>query len=257
MTTLPPASPPTARIGGRLALFNPTIARITARALFGRLRFLLLLPLPVLVVGLAVLTDAAGVDTRAWVETVVLDLGFSVVLPVLALIIGTGVLGTEIDDGTLAHVLAKPLPRREIVLSKLAVAVGVTTVATAVPLGLTGLIAGSGSLAVGLVTGAFVGSLAYCALFAALSLFTRRPVVVGLFYILIWENLLQSLLEGTRVLSIHQYVLTVADRVADSPLVSSNLSLAVALSMTFVFTVGFTLLAIDRLRSFAVVGETN
>jgi ABC-2 type transport system permease protein len=257
MTTLQPASPPNAQARGRLAVFNPTIARITARALFGRLRFLLLLPLPVLVVGLAVLTEIAGVRTSDWVDVVVLGLGLTVVLPVLALIIGNGVLGTEIDDGTLAHVLAKPLPRREIILSKLAVAVGVTTVATGVPLALTGLIAGSSRLAVGLAVGSFVGSLAYCAFFAALSLLTRRPVLVGLAYILIWENLLQNILDGTRVLSIYQYVRTVVDRVADSELVSSNLSLAVALSMTFIFTVGFTLLAIDRLRSFAVVGETS
>jgi ABC-type transport system involved in multi-copper enzyme maturation, permease component len=257
MTTLTPLTPPTARLRGRLALFNPTIARITTRALFGQRRFLLLLPLPVLVVGLAVLTDASGVHPREWVDAVVLDLGLTVVLPVLALIIGTGVLGTEIDDGTLAHVLAKPLPRREIILSKLVVAVSVTTVTTGVPLALTGFLAGSPSLALALVIGSLVGALAYCALFAALSLLTRRPVLIGLAYILIWESLLQNILDGTRVLSIYQYVLTVVDRVANSTLVSANLSLAVALAMTFIFTVGFTLLAIDRLRSFAVVGETS
>ncbi len=52
-----------------------------------------------------------------------MGLGLAVVLPVIALIVGTGVLGSEIDDGTLAHILAKPLPRREIVISKLVVAV--------------------------------------------------------------------------------------------------------------------------------------
>ena len=60
------------------------------------------------------------------------------VLPVLALIIGTGVLGSEIDDGTLVHILAKPLSRREILLSKLAVAVGVTARHAGVPLLLAG-----------------------------------------------------------------------------------------------------------------------
>ena len=39
---------------------NPTIAWITARGLFGRRRFLLLLPLPLLLVGLAVLGRSAG-----------------------------------------------------------------------------------------------------------------------------------------------------------------------------------------------------
>ena len=39
---------------------NATIARITARGLFGRKRFLLLLPLPLLVIGLGVLADSLG-----------------------------------------------------------------------------------------------------------------------------------------------------------------------------------------------------
>jgi ABC-2 type transport system permease protein len=238
-------------------VFNPTIARITARALFGRRRFLLLLPLPLLLVGLAVLSAGVGGKPENWFEPVVHALGLTVVLPVLALVVGTGVLGSEVDDGTLAHILAKPLPRREIVLSKLVVAVGVTTLVTGVPLALCGLIAGSSRLAGGLAVGAFVGSLAYSALFALLSLVTRRPVLIGLAYILIWESLLTNILSGTRVLSIQQYVLAVVDRVSNSSLVTANVSLPVSLSMVFIFTVGFTVLAVDRLRSFSVVGETS
>ena len=105
---------------------NMTIVRITARALIGRKRFLLLLPLPVLMVGLAVLANSVGAHSD-WVQPVVVGLGFAVVLPVVALIVGTGVLSSEIDDGTLAHILAKPLPRSQIILSKLAVAVVMLT----------------------------------------------------------------------------------------------------------------------------------
>lgn len=238
-------------------LFNPTIARITTRALFGQRRFLLLLVLPVLVVALAVVANAFSGGSTDWAEPVIFGLGLVVVLPVLALIIGTGVLGSEIDDGTLAHIVAKPLPRREIILSKLVVAVAVTTLVTGVPLAVTGLIAGSSQLALGLVVGSFVGALAYCSLFAALSMLTRRPVLIGLAYILIWESLLTNILTGTRTLSIYQYVLTVVDRIAASDITYSNVSLSVALAMTFIFTVGFTVLSIDRLRSFSVQGETS
>ena len=82
-------------------------------------------------------------------------------------------------------------------------------------------------------------------------------MLIGLAYVLIWEGLLTNLLTGTRVLSIQQYVLTVADRVAATDLLSSNVSLSVSLAMAFVFTAGAALLAIDRLRSFSVVGETS
>lgn len=238
-------------------MFNPTIARITARALFGRRRFLLLLPLPVLLVGLALLSNSLGARPEDWSQPVIQALGLAVVLPVIALIVGTGVLGSEIDDGTLAHILAKPLARREIILSKLVVAIGITFVTTAVPLYALGLVAGSSKLAAGLAVGAAVGSAAYCSIFVALSLLTRRPVLAGLAYVLIWEGLLTNLLSGTKVLSVQQYVTTVADKVAPTELLNSSVGLPVALGMTFVIVVGATLLAVDRLRSFSVVGETS
>ena len=77
---------------------------------------------------------------------VIVGLGIGVVLPLIALIVGTGVLGSEIDDGTVAHILAKPIPRSEIILSKLVVAVVVTAVTVAVPMFVVGLIAGSSQL---------------------------------------------------------------------------------------------------------------
>lgn len=236
---------------------NMTIARITARALVGRRRFLLLLPLPLLLVGLAVLSDSLGATAPEWVPPVVLGLGFGVVLPVMALIIGTGVLGSEIDDGTIVHILAKPLPRREIILAKLVVAVATTAVTVGVPMYVCGLIGRSGQLAVALALASALGALAYCALFLALSLLTRRPVLVGLLYVLIWEGVLGNLFTGTRVLSIRQYVITVADRLAATDMLTGRVSLPLALIMAAVFTVATTVLAIDRLRSFSVAGETS
>ena len=236
---------------------NVTIARITARALFGRRRFLLLIPLPLLLIGLPLLAESLGADPEHWSEPVIVGLGLAVVLPVIALVVGTGVLGSEIDDGTLAHILAKPLSRAEIIFSKYVVAVAVTALTAGVPLFVTGLLAGSTSLAVGLLVGAAVGSLAYCALFLLLSLLTRRPVLLGLIYILVWEGLLGNLLTGTRVLSVTHYVQAVADRIAQSSLLDTTVTLPVAVAMAFIVTVGATVLAVDRLRSFTVVGDTS
>ena len=91
-------------------------------------------------------------------------------------------------------------------------------------------------------------------LFILLSLLTRRPVLVGLVYVLIWEGLLGNLLSGTQVLSVQQYVIAVADRISESSYLSTSVSLPVSLAMAFIITVGATVLAIDRLRSFTVVG---
>lgn len=238
---------------------NPTIMSITLRGLFGRRRFLLLLPLPLLVIGLAVLCRALNPDQPAtdWGAPVLQGLGLNVVMPLMALIIGTGVLGAEIDDGTITHILAKPLPRSQIIISKLVVAVLVTAVTVAPALGIAGLITGDSSVGVGIAVGACVGSLAYSGLFVALSLVTKRPVLLGLLYLLIWEGILTNVLQGTRNLSISQYVLSVADRFTDSEILKGTVGLPAALIMSAVFLVGGTLLAIDRLRSFSVAGETS
>ncbi|MBM7490788.1 ABC-2 type transport system permease protein [Micromonospora luteifusca] len=234
-----------------------TITWITARGLFGRRRFLLLLPLPVVLLGLAVLCRSLGVDPGEWGPPVLVGLGLAVVLPVVALIIGTGVLGAEIDDGTVVHILTKPLPRWQIVLPKLAVAAGVTAVTVAVPLYVAGVLADSVRLGLALAVSAALGALAYSALFLALSLVTRRPVLLGLVYVLIWEGLLGNFVSGTKVLSIQQYVIALADRIAPTGLLETTVSVPVASVMTALVSVGFTVLAIDRLRSFSVAGETS
>ncbi|MFI6159876.1 MULTISPECIES: ABC transporter permease subunit [Micromonospora] len=234
-----------------------TVSWLTLRGLFGRRRFLLLLPLPVVLVGLAVLSRSLGVTPRDWAPPVLVGLGLAVVLPVVALIVGTGVLGAEIDDGTVVHILTKPLPRWQIVLPKLAVATAVTGVTVAVPLYAAGLLADSARLGLALAAASAVGALAYSALFLALSLLTRRPVLLGLVYVLIWEGLLGSVVSGTRVLSIQQYVIALADRIAPTELLLGDVSVPVAAVMSALISVGFTALAIDRLRSFSVAGETS
>jgi ABC-2 type transport system permease protein len=236
---------------------NPTIARITARGLLGRRRFLLLLLMPVLLLGLTVLVDAAPVDDSEWVEPLLRGLGFNVMVPLIALIVGTGVLGSEIDDGTVAHILAKPLPRQEIVLTKLMVAV-VTTVAVVGPtMFVAGTLADGLRMGVGLGVGATVASIAYCAVFLAASLLSTRPVLVGLAYIMLWEGMLTGFISGTAVLSVTQYGVAIADWVSGSDLIFGRLNVVVAAVLAAVATVGATLLAVDRLRGYKLAGETG
>jgi ABC-2 type transport system permease protein len=234
-----------------------TVAYITIRGLFGRRRALLLLPLPVLLIGLAALCRGFDVRPSDWGTPVLLGLGLAVVLPVTALIVGTGVLGSEVDDGTIVHILTKPLPRRDIILAKLGVAVGVTAVTAAVPLFVAGVMADSVRLGIGLAVGAVVGACAYSALFLLVSLLTRRPVLLGLAYILVWEGLLGRFVSGTRVLSIEQYVITIADKIAPTALMQGRVSLTLAITMSAIFALGCTLAAVDRLRSFSIAGETS
>lgn len=235
---------------------NTTIAWITARGLFGRRRFLLLLPLPLVLVGMAWLGSSIGRPDEV-AGPVLIGIGVAVVLPLIALIVGTGVLGSEIDDGTIVHILTKPVPRWKIVLSKLFVAFAVSAAVVAVAMFVAAAMVGGVRLGFAFAGAGAVGALAYSALFLALSLLTRRPVLLGLIYITVWEGLLGNLVSGTRVLSVQQYVVTLADRLAASDLVTGSVSLGTAVIMSAVFTVVGTYFAVNRLRLFSVAGETS
>jgi len=237
---------------------NMTIIGLTLRALLGRRRVLMLVPMPLVLIGLTLfgITADAG-DAADWGPVVFGNLGLSVILPLTALIVGSSVLGLEIDDGTITHLLTKPLPRSEIVLSKLAVAWAVTALATGIPLAAAALLAGSTSLAAGLVLAVAVGSLAYCALFLALSVVTKRPVAVGLVYIMLWENILVGFVDGARVFSVREHATTLADRIGDTTLLDSTVPLATAVGVSILFIVAGTVGATQRLRSFALTGEAN
>ncbi len=237
---------------------NLTIAGMTFQALLGRRRALLLLPMPVLLIGLTLIGHLTGAHVSTWGPIVLGQLGLGVILPLTALIVGSSVLGLEIEDGTITHILAKPLPRSEIVLAKLAVAWAVTTVATAVPLAAAGAIAGGAALAAGVGIGGAVGALAYSSAFLALSLLTRRPVGMGLLYIILWENLLVSFVSGARVLSVREYSTVLARGISGrDALPALDLAPMAAALLAAAFVIGGTVLATSRLRSFRLTGETS
>jgi ABC-2 type transport system permease protein len=126
-----------------------------------------------------------------------------------------------------------------------------------VPLAIAGAIAGDGRLAVGLFLGAMIGALAYSALFLALSLLSRRPVGVGLVYIILWENLLTGFISGTRMLSVRHYAGAIARSVSEVDWLPNSMGAVTAVVLAAVFAVLGTVGATARLRTFSLTGETS
>ena len=235
---------------------SPTIVRLGARSVFGRRRGVLLFVLPLVLVGLSVLVRAlVGEDVTSAGDTLY-GLGLAVIVPLVALIATTGVLAPEIDDGSISYLLAKPISRHVIVVSKLLVAAGCVLVFGAVPMLISGLVMAPGTpeLGLGFALGALTGGLAYCALFSFLSVLTRHAVVIGLVYLLIWEGLLGGLLDGVRWLSITRWAGAITDEVADLSLVT-DLGLTYAVVATVVVIVAGTWLTGRRLRGFNLTGD--
>lgn len=236
---------------------NMTIAWITARGLLGRRRSWLLLPMPLILIGVTAVGLGFDAPAADLIDGVLIGLGVAVILPLVSLIVGTGVLGSEIDDGTMVHILTKPIPRSRIILAKLVVAATVSALTIAVPMFVVATMIGGVELGLGFALACVAGAVAYSALFLALSVVTRRPVLVGLLYVVIWEGLLSNLVAGTRTVSVQHFVIKFAAELSGSQLFTTTVSTAVAAVMTVVFTVLGTWLATQRLRSFSVAGETS
>ncbi|MEU6677169.1 ABC transporter permease subunit [Streptomyces sp. NPDC059900] len=238
-------------------MYDPTVARLTYRALLGRRRALILFALPVLLIVIsAAVRGFSGAD-----DQVAADLlgGFALatMVPIIGVIAGTGAIGPEIDDGSVVYLLSKPVKRPTIIVTKLTVAIAVTMAFSAIPTFIAGMILnGNGQqIAVAYTIAALVASIAYAALFLLLGTITRHAVVFGLVYALVWEALFGSLVAGARTLSVQQWSLAVAEKTAAGDLVTSDVGLPVATVLLVGVTVLATWYAGQKLRSLKLAGE--
>jgi ABC-2 type transport system permease protein len=231
------------------------IVELTLRALIGRRRTLtiaILACLPILV-GVLVRIGGGRPDAPEILDT----LCIRTVAPLVALVIGTGAIGSEIDDGTLIFQLIKPVPRWLVALAKTAVAAFVTAVLVVPPIILTGLLLGglgaeSMRTTIGFAVAALAGGTAYAIGFTALGLMTSRALVVGLGYTLIWEGVLAGLLEGTRFLSIRQATLGIAAALTGEDVGVDPLAMSISVGIVVAVILGGLALTTFSLRRFQV-----
>ncbi|MFD8260025.1 ABC transporter permease subunit [Streptomyces griseoluteus] len=238
-------------------MYDPTVARLTYRALLGRRRALVLGALPLLLVVISVAVRLlTGADDQVAAD-VLGGFALATMVPIIGVIAGTGAIGPEIDDGSVVYLLSKPLKRPTIILTKLIVAIAVTMVFSALPTLIAGLILnGNGQqVAVAYTVAALVASIAYSALFLLLGTVSRHAVVFGLVYALVWEALFGSLVSGARTLSVQQWSLAVAHKVVGSNLITSDVGLPAATALLIVVTAAATWYAGQRLRALTLAGE--
>lgn len=197
---------------------NATVIRLTARGLLGRRRAVLLVILPLLLLVLAGLTRWASDGSVSASSTLANGFALGTLLPLMCLLIATGVIGAEIDDGSIVYMLAKPLKRRVILLSKVFVGLGAVTVFAVLPTMAAVAIAGDegGQLMLAFGVTALCAAVAYTAIFVTLSIVTRNAVVIGLLYALLWENVLGGYVPGIRAVSVRQWAMSVGEQMLGS-----------------------------------------
>lgn len=250
-------------MSGSMSAF-PEIVRISVRQLLGRRRTLLLLLLAALPPLLAVVFRAAGqLDIDRFTRGVFAPVSMTIVLPLAAVLFGTGAFGAEQDEGTILYLLAKPISRWTVVLAKVFAAAALTVVMTVGSVLLVGVVelfpAGADGVSAteAYVAAMVVGSLCYVTLFVALSLFTRRALVIGIGYTLVWEGALSSLLPGIANLSIRQYALGVGDWFFQLGREPARLSPATAVTLAAILIVAALVLATWRLMRFELSGGSD
>lgn len=179
-------------------------------------RLLLALVIALLPVGVAFfvvqVAQRVGEDPPAtsigWVLTV------QVVVPILALLLGSAVVSEEIEDRTVTYLFTRPMPRAALLwgrwLASTAILVAIlvaTTWATLAVLrvGLEGTDARE-AIDAGvrrpLLAVVALGGVVYSAVFAALGTVFKYPMILGLGYVFAFEGFLSNLPGKTQVLTI-------------------------------------------------------
>ncbi len=235
-------------------MLQPTIVRLSAQALLGRRRGLVLALIPGLLVALAIVVRAVAGQGTGY--EIVGGIGFALALPLVALLAASAVLGPEVDDGSIVYLIAKPVSRHTVALSKYAVAWLATLALGALPLLLVGFVLDSsepGRAVAWALAGAVSGT-AYAALFLALAALTRHAVVIGLLFVLLWEGLLGGLLRGIRWLDVGAWGRQVGAALSDA-ITDPDVGLTYAVLAAVVLTGAALWFAGDRLRSFTLRGD--
>ncbi|MEU8265967.1 ABC transporter permease subunit [Sphaerisporangium sp. NPDC049002] len=236
---------------------NSVVAGITYRAVLGRRRVLLLILLPLVLIGLAVLLRAIGSTDEKATVTLLQIYAIGTMLPLLGLIAGTGTIAPEIDDGTIIHLLAKPISRPVIAFTKFVVSASLLAVFAAVPTFIAAyiLIRGEAGIASGFALGALIGGIAYSAVFLLLGVISRHAVTIGIIYAVVWESLVGGLVPGARNFSIQQWAQTFAAQVSDSSFFKASVGMGFAVPAVLIVTIGSVAWAGQRLRSLSLTGD--
>ncbi|CAN5745861.1 MAG: ABC transporter permease [Thermomicrobiales bacterium] len=165
-------------------------------------------------------------DLRSIFSGLYLNLFAGTLLPLATLVLATAALGDEIEDRTLQYLTLKPVSRLQIVFEKL-----LAVVAVLIPLTWFGIVVTWAITAFGnfdelrdllwpALASSLVAIIGFGSLFMLLSLFVQRALLIGVFYVFVWESTLSQFLPGIRAISIRHYTQSLFTRLLDDQRIS-------------------------------------
>ena len=181
------------------------------------------------------------------------NLGFTIVVPIVALVFAAAAFGDLKEDGTLVYLWLRPMDRWPMVVGAWLASVTVSLPLTLVPLTAAAFIANVGSdLVWATILACVVGNLAYSAVFMLLGLLTKNSVVWGIGYILIWEGLVAGISGVGERLAIRGYTRSIIAEQTGVDLYLGDLSMGVAVVVPALVVIAAIVLSTLRLRSLDV-----
>lgn len=164
---------------------------------------------PVLIALVYAIARSPNSHDHSFYSDLVQQLFVPTVASLISLVFGVSAFGDEREDGTILYLVATPQPRLELVIAKVSAAWAATLILLVPSLVASGLLSLRGGVTAGLIgwplLGVVLASLAYCAASVLLSLYTRRPIVIGVLYILLWEGSIATFAASAAKLSISAY----------------------------------------------------
>ncbi|HEY1922488.1 MAG TPA: ABC transporter permease subunit [Tepidisphaeraceae bacterium] len=142
-------------------------------------------------------------------------------LPLVALIYGSGIIQDEVEEQTITYLLIRPISKWQLYIVKLLATLTVAVFLTVIFTTLTYIAVYAGAtdhvenVPLRCLEASSIHALAviaYCCIFGLISLFTRRTLVVGILYIVIFEGLFANLAFGIRLITVIYYARIIAYR---------------------------------------------
>jgi ABC-2 type transport system permease protein len=226
---------------------------LTLRQVSGRWRLAILTALALAPVLAALITLAQRSTPSVGEFEVVV---FSTMLagsiaPLVVLAIGAVAFANELEDRTLANLTLSPLPRWQIVTSKLLATISIAGPFVAVSAAVTAHVAFLGDTAatVAVTVAAVAAVVMYASAFTWLGLVSTQAIGIGLLYIVLWEGFFAGFVEGVRLLSIRHYAIALMHGLDERRFaVMNHVGFTAATVLALLVSGGFLLLAIRRLR---------
>ena len=187
---------------------------LSLRQLTGRWRLALIFLLAALPVGLAVilsLTAGGDDDSGIFINLLLDGMLVAAILPIVTMALSTAAFGNEVEDRTLSYLVLKPIARWRIAIPKVLASIAISgplLVASGVAAALLGF-DGDVRAAVAVGVAIFAGVAAYAAVFTWLGLLTNRAIAFALIYVLLWEGVIGTFLQGVNYLSVRGYTLAI------------------------------------------------